>query len=497
MAQAATLRWWETRWFALAAILASCVPLLAPGLPPLADLPGHIGRYHIAAGIGDSADLQRHWSFHWGLVGNLGVDLIVQFLAPVMGAEAAAKLVVLLIPPLWVSGLILLARRAGGSLSPAAGFAFPLIYGYAFQLGFVNFMLAGGLALHALLLWCMLAHRLVLRAVLFVPIAFLLWVAHSFGWGMFGLLAFGAEWVRQREAGEGRGAALVRAVVWCLPLAGPAALMIGAPPGEGPLWDWKAKASWFPSLLRERWKWYDVGCAILVFGLLWAAVRDRRFRFDPLTGTAALLCLAAFAVLPRLIVGGAYVDMRMLAPAAALALIAVRVRPGHDRLERWLALAGAAFFALRTASSTIAFLLFAQTQQAALEAVDHIPRGTGVLVLVNEPCSSQWHSDRLGHIAGIAVARRDVFENGQWALDGQQLLRARHPEADPYRTDPSQLVYPAVCEYKTTQFDTAIRDFDRGTFRYVWTLDFPARPALAPDVKLVWANKVSALYAVK
>jgi len=120
-----------------------------------------------------------------------------------------------------------------------------------------------------------------------------------------------------------------------------------------------------------------------------------------------------------------------------------------------------------------------------------------VLVLVNEPCSSQWHSDRLGHIAGIAVARRDVFENGQWALAGQQLLRARHPEAEPYRTDPSQLVYPAICEFKTTNFGEAIRDFDRGTFRYVWTLDFPARPALAGDVRLVWSNKVSALYAVE
>jgi hypothetical protein len=314
---------------------------------------------------------------------------------------------------------------------------------------------------------------------------------------MFGLLAFAAEWVRLRAAGHGRGAALVRAVGWCLPLAWPAALMIGGAPGDGALWDWKAKASWFPSLLRERWKWYDVGCAILLFGLLWAAVRDRRLRFDPLTGTAALLCLLGFVGLPRLIVGGAYVDMRMLAPAVALALVAIRVKPEHARFEAWLAIAGASFFVLRMTTSTIAFLLFAQTQQGALEAVAHIPRGAAVLVLVNEPCSSQWHSDRLGHIAGIAVARRDVFENGQWALADQQLLRPRHPEAEPYRADPSQLVYPASCEYKTTHFGEAIRDFDRGTFRYVWTLDFPARPMLAKDVVLIWSNDISALYAVR
>ena len=494
---AAPTRWWETRWFALAAILASCVPLLAPSLPPLADLPGHIGRYHIAAMIGSSADLQRHWIFEWGLVGNLGVDLIVQALSPVLSAETAAKLVVLSIPPLWVSALILLSRRAGGRLSPAAGFAFPLVYGYAFQLGFVNFMLAAGLALHALLLWDRLAVRPLLRAGLFLPVAFALWIAHSFGWGMFGLLAFAAEWVRHRAAGRDRGEALWRTVLACLPLAWPALLMIGAPAGDGTLWDWKAKISWFPTLLRERWKWYDVPCAILLFGLVWMAVRERRLRFDSLPGLAGLLCFLAFLALPRLMIGGAYVDMRLLAPALALALIAIRVRPGHPRLETWIAGVAVGFFALRTVTSTIAFLLFAQTQQAALEAVNHIPRGTGVLVLVNEPCSSKWHSDRLGHIAGIAVARRDVFENGQWALAGQQLLRARHPEAEPYRIDPSQLVYPAVCEFKTTVFGDAIRDFDRGTFRYVWTLDFPARPALAPDVRLIWSNKVSALYAVQ
>lgn len=493
------LEWWQTRWFALAAILASCVPLLWPPLPPLLDLPSHIGRYHIAAQIGGSADLQRHWIFQWGLVGNLGVDLIVQALSPLLGAETAARLVVLAIPPLWVSALIRLGRDGDGRLSPAAAFAFPLVYGYAFQLGFVNFMLAAGLALHALPLWVRLASRPLLRMLLFVPIAFGLWIAHSFGWGMFGLLAFSAEWVRQRTAGYGPIEALLRAVVACLPLAWPVLLMLGADGGAsgGALWDWQAKASWLPGLLRERWKWYDVGCAVLIFGLTWMGVRDPRLRFDPLVGTAGLLCLLAFVALPRLFVGGAYVDMRMLAPALALVLVAIRVRPGNARFEAILAAAGAGFFAMRIVTSTIAFLLFSQTQQAALEAVPHIPRGTGVLVLVNVNCASEWHSERLNHVAGIAIARRDIFENGQWALAGQQLLRARHPEAEPYRTDPSQLVYPGSCEFKTTNFDAAIRDFDRGTFRYVWTLDFPARPALARDVRLVWSNKVSALYAVR
>jgi hypothetical protein len=173
------------------------------------------------------------------------------------------------------------------------------------------------------------------------------------------------------------------------------------------------------------------------------------------------------------------------------------VSPGHPRLERALALGGAAFFAIRMIGSTAAMLLFAQVQGRALEAVPHLPRGSAVLVLVNEPCSSQWSSDRLGHIAGIGIARADLFENGQWALPGQQLLRPRHLGAAPYLADPSQLVYPSRCEYRTTDFATAIRDFDRGTFTHVWTMGFAPRARLAPDVTLVWSNTVSAVYRVR
>jgi hypothetical protein len=188
--------------------------------------------------------------------------------------------------------------------------------------------------------------------------------------------------------------------------------------------------------------------------------------------------------------------MRLLAPAIALALIAIRVKPGHARFEQRLAIVAVAFLALRTTTSTVALALAAVPQQQALEVAPHVPRGAAVLVLVNEPCSSQWVSRRLGHVAGIVTTRRDIFENTQWNLGGQQLLRHRHPSAEPYATDPAQLVYPTKCEYRPTEFRNAIRDFDRGTFTHVWTLDFPARPRLTRDVRLVWSNGVSALYAV-
>ncbi|WP_447412515.1 hypothetical protein, partial [Clostridium perfringens] len=80
-------------------------------------------------------------------------------------------------------------------------------------------------------LWLRLARtgRLTLRAALFVPLSCALWVCHTFGWGVLGVLAFSAELIRQHDQmtarpQEERGPrhwarAFVRAGLGCLPLS--------------------------------------------------------------------------------------------------------------------------------------------------------------------------------------------------------------------------------------------------------------------------------------
>ena len=41
------LHWWQTRWFVALATFMAIVPLLWPDIPPLVDLPGHMGRYRV------------------------------------------------------------------------------------------------------------------------------------------------------------------------------------------------------------------------------------------------------------------------------------------------------------------------------------------------------------------------------------------------------------------------------------------------------------------
>src|SRR3954467_13562869 len=97
---------WERRDFVLLLVVLSCVPLLWPDVPPLLDLPGHMGRYRVQLDLATSPDLQQYFGFHWQVIGNLGVDLLVELLAPLVGLETAVKLVVMTIPPLTVAGLM-------------------------------------------------------------------------------------------------------------------------------------------------------------------------------------------------------------------------------------------------------------------------------------------------------------------------------------------------------------------------------------------------------
>src|SRR3954454_21292656 len=172
--------WWENRLLIAALIVASAVPLLYPPIPPLVDLFGHMGRYRVELDLRHSAYLPLYYGYHWAAIGNLGVDLIVAALGPLIGLEPAVKLTVLAIPPLTVAGFLWVAREVHGRIPPTAWFAVPFVYGHPFLFGFVNFALSMALAFLAFGLWLHLARRgrLRLRAILFVPISLIVFFCH-------------------------------------------------------------------------------------------------------------------------------------------------------------------------------------------------------------------------------------------------------------------------------------------------------------------------------
>jgi hypothetical protein len=522
MTRGQALHWWQTRWFVALMVLVSIIPLIKPDIPPLVDLPGHMGRFRVQLEIGRVPWLSDWYNFQWSLIGNLGFDLLIIPLAPVFGLELAVKLIVIAIPALTVLGLLWIAREVHGRIPPTAMFALPLAYSFPFQFGFVNFALSMALALNAFALWLRLARlgRLRLRAIIFVPLSCLVWLCHTFGWGVLGVLAFSAEMIRQHDLmTERRGratlwerirrghwiAAWCKAGLHCLPLALPMVLMIVWRSGDhvtgqtADWFNWRAKFGWLTMVLKDRWQTFDIASLALLLVLLARGLRSPTIAYSRNLALSALFLLAVFIALPRIVFGSAYADMRLVPFMIAIAVIALRPRPNLSvRGATLLAILGCAFFVVRIGAGTVSYWLFDARYDRELKALEHVPIGARLITFVGETCGNKWLMTRVEHFPALALERRLAYSNDQWSMAGAQLLTAKYLPAGRFAHDPSQIVTSIQCPREWWRpINRALARFPRNAFDYVWLIAPPAYdPKFNQGLVEVWRDGTSVLYRI-
>ena len=498
--------WWETRWFAALAILITLVPLLLPTVPPLTDLGGHIGRYRVMLGT-DGDMLSQYYRYEWRFVGNLGVDLIVAGLSPLIGLEPSVKFAILLTVGLTASGILWISREAHGRVQPWALLALPLAYNYAFHFGFVNHCFAMAVALNAFALWLRLGQqeRFRLRALVFVPLAVLVWLAHVVGWGALCLMVYGAEFARARGEDRRWLAAIFRAGIACLPLALPFLLLILWRSNEGHsvthhFFDFQFKAGWLAMVFRDRWPEFDMASAALIAILLYRGFRSASVEKSPALVTACLLLLAAFILLPFMLFMSAFADMRLAPYLTALALLSLRAGEKMSAREKAaMAMIGLAFFGARIAGNTASLWLHGRNWERHLAALDHVPRGSRLVSFVGESCGQPWAHRRTNHLPGFAIARRAAFSNDQWRLGGSTPLKIVVSGLHDFDGDPSQMVMADWCaaEPGYLPLAVALARLPRDQIDYVWLIDPPAfSPRLVAGMTPVWRNDSDVLYRI-
>ena len=464
-------------------ILLAFVPLVYPPFPPLVDRPGHMGRFKVAADGASSPFLHQWYSFRWLPIGNLGVDLLAIPLAKLVGVEAAVKAVVMMIPPLTVAGMLWVAREVHNRLPPTVAFALPLAFGHPFLFGFVNFALSMALALLAFGLWLRLGRlgKAKLRAILFVPISFIVFFAHTFGWGTLGLLCFSAEAVRQHDRGHSWWKAGLRAAYHASAMALPVLLMIlwrtEASGGRTAGWfTWSFKLEYFTRALRDRWEWFDIAALAVVVLLPLFALVHRRLVLSRNLAFSGLMLVACFLLLPRIIFGSAYADMRLVPYMLAIFILAIRFKAETVYpLARTLAIAGVAFLLIRTAGTTVSLAMAADHQARQLSVLDSVPMGSRVVTLVWAPCKG-WAMRRSDHMPSMVIVRREGFANDQWPLAGSSLLTTRYPEAGWFAADPSGVVRTEGCRREGVPVQISLRAIPRDAFDYLWLVDMPPIP---------------------
>lgn len=493
----------------LLVVLLAGLPLWWPAVPPLVDLPGHMGRYAVQLQAGQSGGLARWFDFEWRWIGNLGVDLLVQVLGPLLGVETATKLVVIAIPMLNVAGFLVVAREVHGRVPETAFLALPLAWSFPFLWGFVNFALSMALGFLAFALWLRLGRggRLRLRFTLFTALSLILWTAHIYGWALLCVLAGCAELLRCRVFGPHWAKGLGQASLNLLSLLPPLILMArtfgaggaGGQPFAHSWFRFDLKQRWVAAILRDRWEVYDTLSLTLLCAVVGVALIRWAVRRGPASGLPLILAAAVlwglFVVLPHSLLGSAYADMRLAPYALATTLLAIGPMPVS--IARPVRAASLGFFILRLGGTAYSFALYDQSYRAELAALDHLPRGARVVALVGKPCTLSWAAHRLDHLPSMGMVRRDAFVNDQWQAAGAQLLTVRYRGAAPFIADPSQFVVTPRCErHERRAFPKAVALLPRTGFDYLWIIQKPPAQADLSGFQLVWKKGNSALYRV-
>lgn len=497
--------WLQTRLgFALLS-LAAITPLLAVGFPPLPDLYGHLGRYVIQTDLVNRPELQPFYSHEWQLTANLGADLLVEALHPLLGLEAALRLVVIVTQLLAAAGILLASREVHGRITPFAIAALPLIYGLGFNYGFLNFSLSMALALPAYVLWRRLRRRHAGHLVHgWLAIAGMsVWVCHAYGWAFLGLLC-GSKMLADVIADRPRpltGARHILGACWALLL--PVVPMILWRAESGGM-DVIASSVMIKILglvwtLRTRWVWLDAGSLVVLLALVYWAIRNREIRLDGGLGLASLICLAFFLILPRQLFGSMAADIRLMPYVLVAALLAIPTHPLGTKVLNGLTLLTLAFFAGRMTITTTAYLEYENEIEEVLPALAHMPRGSRVAFLSVAPCQMDWPFTVRDHLGGLALHRRSVFVNDQWQIKGTNALTVRYPAAGAFAHDPSQVVLPEGCEHRTfPHLSEALTRLPYKAFTHVWIVGAAQDTVRVPQqLERVSDAGTGALYIVR
>lgn len=501
-------QWWQNAWLLAALCFLTALPVAVTSIPPLVDLYGHMGRYHIQAEIADNPAIQKNWAFNWALVANLGVDLLSIPLSRVLGLERAVWLIVLAIPPLMAFGLLRMTRQIHGVIPATALAAIPLTLAFPFQFGFVNFWLGTALAFHVCASWFARADReesLFRKALPFVPASVLVWIAHGYSWGILGVIVGGWEIGKRWQAGARNAKDLLfKPVRACLPLTAPIPLMlIWRAHGEGAetlgWFNVAHKLSSFVEILRDQSIILDVISFILVVLLIGSALRSKQLMISPALGFPAAMLFGLALLFPYQLFGSAFADSRMWPIAFAVTLVAIKIEPEGGRGAKTIASVFLILCLVRIGVATAGSAQNDQSIDGHLAALDHVERGSRIAVLVRRPCNLPWRAARLQHIGSMAIVRRDAFTNTQWDVPGAQLLRPLAGAGTSFDADPSQFVVDRGCpDDLRPRLYERVRQIPRDRFDYVWVIDFdPANLAMPTDLSPLYSDDRTILYRIE
>ncbi|MGL9621000.1 hypothetical protein QRQ56_23580 [Bradyrhizobium sp. U531] len=417
--------------FALLAI-ASLLPTLLAPIPAMGDYVNHLARMYLLSEMG-AADANPYYQAAWAFYPNLAMDLVVPWMARLVGAEIATRLFLLFSQTLIVGGALALEWVVKGRIHLAGFAALMFLYCLPFSWGFINFECALGIALCGIAVYLAVAEQQVpLRLVVNTASVVVLLAAHFFALGVYGAtLGFYELW---RAFGRKRPARDVALRLIALATPAVASLVVmrlnaGSVGSEGTFWSFDHKLLW-PFFIMNGYSMAVSGMsAIVLMVALYAAARCSVLELK----SAGIWIAAGFALLylaipPRLF-GTSFADIRVL-PAAALILPAFCSLSLPSR--RWTIAALVLVAGITLANLGVVlevWLSYRSDYSAIIDSFQHIDRGAKILIGTSADSEDPPFEDLtqypIYYAPTLAVHYANAFVSNVFAETGKQPVQAR------------------------------------------------------------------------
>ncbi|OZA31377.1 MAG: hypothetical protein B7X92_14790, partial [Novosphingobium sp. 17-62-9] len=147
LARAGALPWLSGPGIAIGVLLI-CLPFALVEVPPLIDIPGHMGAAAIEA-AGPGNPLEKYFTWKWVFTLNIGGGVLMKVLGAQFGILAAGWWSTVLATGLFAGGCLWTIRMLNPKGGHAAAWSLMFVFSFPLLTGFLNYILATGLALTA------------------------------------------------------------------------------------------------------------------------------------------------------------------------------------------------------------------------------------------------------------------------------------------------------------------------------------------------------------
>ena len=442
VALAAGIYWRATFVLLCAALLA---PLLLTDVPPLLDYPNHLARLMVLADNGADPILARLYRPNWGIIPDLGIDLIgppLMWLLPVHIAGRVILGIVLLLP---VLGTVAYSRAVFGRATWWSLGSVLVAYNATYMLGFLNFMAGTGLALLLAASWIRWRDTAPMRTLaIAIPGAIALFFCHLMGVLFYALLIGSSELAQLPALRRQPRAVALRALFAAAIFVAPAALYLSSELKE------MANETVYLSVAKKAAQLLepvanynlplDIATAVLIVGGLILAAATGRLR-TPARSTVALVLVALIYVASPSEYKGTYnLDMRFVIYFGFLLFGAIAPAGLSPRLGKAILGVVAALFIVRMAVLSGVWIGHNQDLVQLRSVIAHAEPGSLVFVTDVKPEEepnywahgprARWLSNGLRmdpHWAALLLIERRAWWPYLFDNPSQQPIRTRQP----------------------------------------------------------------------